>query len=51
MTWDILQSAATGEFMLVPTGEPHPDGWVFQAVTANPDYLKNEGLPHDPAAE
>lgn len=43
MTWDILRNPETGELALVPTGEPWPDGWVYEAVTCNPDYLTTYG--------
>lgn len=43
MTWDILRNTETNELMLVPTGAPHPDGWVLEAVTANPEYLTTYG--------
>ena len=38
MTWDVLQNNL-GELMMIPTGDPIPDGWVLVVITANPDYL------------
>lgn len=39
MTWDIYRDPATGRLILVPTGDAPPEGWTYEAVTANPEYL------------
>ena len=39
MTYDIIRNTATGELQLIAHGDPIPDGWVFEAETANPEYL------------
>lgn len=44
MTWDVYRDPATGELILVPTGEPAPDGFIYEAVTANPDYLSSDNV-------
>lgn len=44
MTWDIYRNPDTGEIVLVPTGEPVPDGFVYEAVTANPEYLSLDNV-------
>lgn len=44
MTWDIYQDPETGHLILVPTGEPAPDGFIYEAVTANPDYLTQDNV-------
>jgi uncharacterized protein YbdZ (MbtH family) len=39
MTWDVIHNALTGEYALIETGTPVPEGWAVVAVTANPEYL------------
>jgi hypothetical protein len=36
--WNVL-SDGNGNLQLLPVGEPVPDGWTIEAVTANPNYL------------
>jgi uncharacterized protein YbdZ (MbtH family) len=39
LTWDVIQNAQ-GEYQLIETGAPVPEGWTVVAVTANPEYLE-----------
>jgi hypothetical protein len=36
--WNVV-SDGNGNLQLIPVGEPIPDGWTIEAVTANPNYL------------
>lgn len=36
--WNVL-SDGNGNLQLLPVGDPVPDGWTIEAVTANPNYL------------
>lgn len=44
ITWDIYSNPVTGEVKLVETNSPAPEGFIYEAVTSNPEYLSLDNV-------
>lgn len=44
MTWNVYRNIETNKYIMLPSNEATPENCVLEVVTANPEYLINEGL-------